>query len=50
MFVKQNKIENVVLLKKTFFSNFLIKPKRVAGFEKGIDRDNEPVLSMRPLD
>lgn len=21
-----------------------------AGFEKGIDRDNEPVLSMRPLD
>ena len=21
-----------------------------AGFEKGIDRDNEPALSMRPLD
>ena len=21
-----------------------------AGFEKGINRDNEPVLSMRPID
>jgi photosystem II CP43 chlorophyll apoprotein len=21
-----------------------------AGFEKGIDRENEPALSMRPLD
>jgi photosystem II CP43 chlorophyll apoprotein len=21
-----------------------------AGFEKGIDRDNEPALSMKPLD